>query len=150
MTPFSCAKEIAEYLKGVLKVGDAGRIYAGFLPKIDKISDAYKRCPAIAIRPIDIDDAKDVSTAIMAIYVVTFDDDVECGSEALYHLIESIRFELLSNNPIKNRWLIDLNEKSLHTSIPDEQFYPYWVAVLDFAVRISQPSNKKVINQFTR
>ena len=33
MTPFNCAVEIADFLKGALDVGN-GQIYAGFLPKI--------------------------------------------------------------------------------------------------------------------
>ena len=150
MTPFRCAKEIAEFLKSKLQLGETGRIYEGFLPKIDKVKDAYKRCPAIAVRATEIEDGKDASTVNISIYVVTYDDDMEFGSESLYHLVEAIRFELLSNNPVNNRWLINLKEDNLWIMIPDEQPYPYWWSTIEFTVNIPQPSNDIVINQFTR
>ena len=150
MTPFRCSQEIAEFLKENIDVGESGRIYAGFLPKIDKVKDAWKRCPSIAVRVTDVVDVEKTSTVNVAIYVLTFDDDMELGSESLYHLTEAIRFNLLTNNPIKNRWQIDLKENSFDITIPDEQPFPYWWSVLQFSINISQPSNDKYINQFTR
>lgn len=150
MTPFNCAKEVAEFLSGVLELGESGRVYAGFLPKIDKVKDAYKRCPTIAVRAVEVEDAKEYSTVELAIYVLTYDDDMEKGSESLYHVLEAVRFQLLSNNPVNDRWLINLNEDTIYTGIPNEQQYPYWWGSLQFSVQIPQPSNKKFISRITR
>ena len=149
MTPFNCAVEIADFLKGVLDVGN-GQIYAGFLPKIDKVKDANKRCPAIAVRAVQVEDNKEHSTVDIAIYILTYDDDMKFGSESLYHIIEKIRYELLTNNPINDRWLIDLKDNSFIEDIPDEQPYPFYWSAIQFTVKIPQPSNKKVINLMTR
>ena len=54
------------------------------------------------------------------------------GAESLYHVLEFLRFSLLSKNPIKNRWQIAGGE--LETSIPDEQPYPKYWGRIDFDV----------------
>ena len=144
MTPYSVMKDIAGFLKGKLKIEN---VYEGFLSKIDKIANVQKRCPSVAVRVVEVNDYKNSSTVQIAIYALTFDDDLIYGSCELYHILEKIRFEILTNNPIKNKYLIQMGEtQAVTTYVPDEQFFPYWIGAIEFVVRISQPENKNSIN----
>ena len=149
MTPLMCCMEIADFLRSSLSLGEYGQVYAGFLPKINtsKPEEAKKRCPAIAVRATDIDDSKENTLVHVVIYSTTYDDDIKFGSESLYHLLEKIKFELLTNNPINDRYLIDIQDNIFHTSIPDEQPFPIWWGTIEFDVYIPQPVNKRFMNR---
>lgn len=150
MTPYECAADVVEFLKSKLEIGESGQIYVGFLPRIDKAKDAWKRCPSIAVRASDVDDEKEGSTARILIYVLTYDEDMIYGSQSLSHILEKIRYEILANNPISDEWWLELGNGGMHSSIPDEQPFPYWWGVIEMIVAIPQPQNNKWINQYTR
>lgn len=148
-TPMQCAKEIADFLKEKFreydeKEPDTGaeyNVYAGFLPREDNPKRMKTQCPAVVVRPLLIEDNTDETIAKMAIYAVTYDDDMKFGSESLYHVLQFIRFHLLTNNPVHNRFEIKLKDSdTMETYIPDEQPYPFWQGRLDFAVYLEQPS----------
>lgn len=136
MTPWRCAEEIADFLREEIKRYDeksgTGEAHAGFLP-ITQIAQLKKEsCPHIVIRPHKVKDEKKERLASMAVYVVVCPEAEPGGAESLYHVLEFLRFALLSKNPIKNRWQIAGGE--LETSIPDEQPYPKYWGRIDFDV----------------
>ena len=93
------------------------------------------------IRPHKVKDEKKERLASMAVYVVVCPETEKCGAESLYHVLEFLRFSLLSKNPIKNRWQIADGE--LETSIPDEQPYPKYWARMDFDVILPVVKNTR-------
>lgn len=148
MSPLECMKDIADHLKEKLKIENC---YAGFLPKIDKVKDAAKRCPSIAVRGIEIVDLPVMreTTMKIAIYVVTYDDDMMYGAEGLYSLLERVRYEILTEEPIKNKWGLKPGETVIVT-IPDEQIYPYWIGAVECVMRMPHMRNYLQINRMTR
>mgnify|MGYP000859940343 FL=1 len=136
MTPWRCAEEIADFLGEEIKRYDeksgTGEAHAGFLPIVQVAQLKKEQCPYIAIRPHKVKDEKKERLASMAVYVVVCPEAEKCGAESLYHILEFLRFSLLSKNPIKNRWMIASGE--LETSIPDEQPYPKYWGRIDFDV----------------
>lgn len=155
-TPWGCAKDIAKFLDEKLKeydekepaTGNPYGVYAGFVPKAEKAADMKKLCPAIAIRPLMIEDGHKRTLGKMVIYAVVFDPDKNTGCESLYHLLQFMRFHLLANNPIKKQYQIKLTEEdAMETFIPDEQPFPFWEGRIDFPVYLEQPSNASIISK---
>ena len=83
-TPMQCAKEIADFLKEKFreygeKESDTGaeyNVYAGFLPREDNPKKMKTQCPAVVVRPLLIEDNAEETIAKMAVYAVTYDDDM--------------------------------------------------------------------------
>ncbi len=147
-TPMQCAKEIADFLKEKLreygeKESDTGaeyNVYAGFLAREDNAKKMKAQCPAVVVRPLLIEDNAEETVAKMAVYAVTYDDDMRFGSESLYHILQFVRYHLLTSNPIHKRFEIKIkDDESMETFIPDEQPYPFWQGRMDFAVYLEQP-----------
>lgn len=145
MTPWMCALDMAEFLREQIaaygeKSAGAGEVYAGFLP-ITTVRDLKReQCPHVVLRPHQVEDGKDKSVVKMAVYVVMCqDNDPNDGASSIYHILEFIRFSLLSKNPIKNRWKIE--DGTLETSIPDEQPYPKLWGRIDFDVILPRAKN---------
>ena len=154
MTPWECAESLADFFKEKLKEYDeklyvhdeAGQreeskeynIYAGYLPYVTSRDDKKKLCPAIAVRPLEVNDTGSRSTVLIGIYVTTYDDkDMKTGCKELYHMLEFLRMQLLSNNPVRNKW--EIVPDTMSASIPDEQPFPQWWGRIDMAVYIPQP-----------
>ena len=155
-TPWGAAKTIAAFLNSKFEersekepsTGKPYGVYAGFLPIVNKTEEMQKLCPAIAIRPLMVEDGHKQTTVKMAIYAVVFDADKRTGCESLYHLLQFMRHHLLANNPIGNSYQIKLTEDdTMETFIPDEQPFPFWEGRMDFAVYLEQPSNTKYVEK---
>ena len=155
-TPWGAAKTIAafmnkkfdEYSEKEPATGKPYGVYAGFLPIADKAAEMQKLCPAIVIRPLIIIDGEKETLAKMVIYAVVFDADKKTGCESLYHLLQFMRYHLLSNNPINDSYQIKLTEdETMETFIPDEQPFPFWEGRIDFAVYLEQPSNTSIVSK---
>ena len=155
-TPWGAAKTITAFLNEKFKeynekepaTGNPYGVYAGFLPRANKAEEMKKLCPALVIRPLMVEDGHKKTLARMVIYVVVFDDDKRTGCESLYHVLEFMRYHLLANNPINQKYEIKLSEDdALETFIPDEQPYPFWEGRMDFAVYLEQPSNTSIISK---
>ena len=147
MTPWMCALDMAEFLREQIadydeKAAGAGAVYAGFLP-ITTVRDLKKeQCPHVVLRPHKVEDGKEKSVVKMAVYVVMCPNSAEREDAAsIYHILEFIRFSLLSKNPIKNRW--DIEDGTLETSIPDEQPYPKLWGRMDFDVILPRAKNTR-------
>ena len=147
-TPMQCAKEIADFLKEKFReydekepdTGATYNVYAGFLPRENDAKKMQALCPAVVIRPLLVEDAADGTLAKMVIYAITYDDDKRFGSESLYHILQFMRYHLLTSNPIRKRFEIKIGDGELmETYIPDEQPYPFWQGRIDFAVYLEQP-----------
>ena len=154
MTPWECAESLVDFFKEKLEeyaeklyeldeekqmenVRDYN-IYAGYLPFVTKREDQKALCPAIVVRPLEVNDAEDATTVLMGIYVTTFDDkDMKFGCKELYHMLEFLRMQLLSSNPIKDKW--EIVPGTMSTSIPDDQPFPQWWGRIDLAIYLSQP-----------
>ena len=158
-TPFACARTIADFLNEKFKEYDEKEpasgipysAYAGMLPRFDKAAEMKKHCPGIAVRPLLIEDAQKETLAKMTIYAVTYENDLKFGIGTLYHLLEFMRFHLLSNNPIKGQYEIKLrDEDMMETFIPDEQPHPFWIGRIDFATYLEQPSNSRVMGKMNQ
>lgn len=93
-------------------------------------------CPAVVLRPELIEDGKEDTRVTIIAYVTVYDEDMKYGSDRLYHLLEFMRFILLSENPVENKWQI---ADGMKTTIPDEQPYPQWFGMLEFDVFLPQP-----------
>lgn len=159
MTPLEVAGGISDFIKEKLAeysdkneietrdgtdiASEPYHVYVGFLPYVQTQEERKKLCPAIVVRPLEVNDEKDASKVILGIYVTTYDENMTVGCYGLYHILEFLRFHLLAQNPVANRFMLEPG--SLTTSIPDEQPYPQWWGRLDFAVYIEQPSNGKYV-----
>lgn len=144
MTPLDVAKGIAEFLNQQLlpelvdlKDGHYEDIkcYAGFLPRANTNETRKKLCPAIVVTPSSVDDKLTVAKTGITVNVTTYDEDMICGHESLYHLLERIRYLLLSNNPINMKY--NIVDSELLTTIPEDQPYPQWWAYIEFDVHIA-------------
>lgn len=153
-TPMQCAKEITDFLKEKFReygekepdTETAYNVYAGFLPREDNPKKMKALCPAVVIRPLLVEDSADETVAKMAAYAVTYDEDMKFGSESLYHVLQFVRFHLLTNNPVHKRFEIKLKDgETMETYIPDEQPYPFWQGRMDFAVYLEQPSRNRLV-----
>jgi hypothetical protein len=156
-TPLDCARTVADFLTEKLReydemeqeTGKNYEAYAGFLPVRRKAADMKENCPFVAVRPVQVVDGKEHSIARMAVFVTTYGEDPRFGSESLYHLLEFLRFCLLSGNPVRKKYQIRLEGDSpMETYVPDEQPYPFWEGRMDFAVYLEQPSNGKYVAGF--
>ena len=151
MTPLQCAKEIADFLRKEIAQDQEGvqaifvdkppeteeiRVFVGFLPRASTNAEKKKLCPAIVVRPESVSDTDDGSSVKLLFSVTTYDEDKESGYISLYNLLEWIRFKLLSNSPIGERW--DLRS-SLETAVPDEQPFPQWWGYLEGSFVLPQP-----------
>ena len=155
-TPWGAAKTIAAFLNKQFEeysekepaTGKPYGIYAGFLPIADKAAEMQKLCPAIVIRPLMVEDGHEKTLVRMVIYAVVFDADKKAGCESLYHLLQFMRHQLLTSNPIDDSYQIKLTrDDAMETFIPDEQPFPFWEGRMDFAVYLEQPSNTKYIEK---
>ena len=142
MTPWICTTEIAAFLREQIARYEegkgAGEVHAGFLPITNVRQLKKEQCPHVVLRPQKIEDGEKMSVAKMAVYIVTYDED----EETLYHVLEFIRFALLTHTPILNRWRIVPG--TLETSIPDEQPYPKLWGRMDFDVILPQAEHKRL------
>ena len=147
-TPMQCAKEIADFLAEKFReygekepdTGAAYNVYAGFLPREDNPKKMKALCPAVVIHPMEVEDRADESSVKMVIYAVTHDQDMKFGCESLYHILQFIRFHLLTNNPIRRRYQIAIKDsETMETYIPDDHPYPFWLGRIDFTVYLEQP-----------
>ena len=154
MTPLQCADEIAAFLKKqitddqeevlTLLKSDTGtitnveeiRVYTGFLPRATTNERKKELCPAIVVRPENVTDTDDGSQVKLLLSVTTYDEDKEKGYVSLYNLLEWVRFKLLANSPVGERW--DLSG-SLETVIPDDQPFPQWWGYLEGSFVLPQP-----------
>lgn len=168
-TPWSAARALADFLNGKFAeynekehaTGKPYIAYAGYVPRKDRAEDMKKLCPSIAIRPLMVQDGKDYSIVKMVIYAVTFDDgkgdgvygegaegNKQTACEALYHVLEFMRYHLLANNPINKQYELKLTEDDvMETFIPDDQPFPFWEGRIDFSVYLEQPSNTRFISK---
>lgn len=147
MTPWGTATEIADFLKKrVLETDEKGltdwsggslNIYAGFLPYVNNTKDKAKLCPAIVIRPQRIMDGESETSVSMVIAVTVYDEDMLQGCMPLYHLLEYIRYQLLTESIICGKYY--LKPGTVETTIPDEQPYPQWWGRIDFEMILPQP-----------
>ena len=154
MTPLECAQGIAEFLRGKIvdyeelvestdgEEKENYNVYAGFLPYAANRQEQKKLCPAIVVRPLEVNDKKDDSTVLLGIYVTTYDEHKEIGCYGLYHLLEFVRFHLLACNPAAGKYFIEPG--SMTTSVPDEQPFPQWWGRIDFSVYLEQPENSYI------
>ncbi len=152
-TPLECAKTIAKFIRRKFEeyeekeptTGKKYLVHVGFLPFVDKAEEKKKLCPAIAIRPLLIEDREDFTLARLSIYVTVFDEDMKQGCESLYHVLQFLRFHLLTNNPIAERFQIRIKgNDTMETFVPDEQPWPMWWGRLDFAAYLEQPSVSRI------
>ncbi len=141
-TALECANTIADFIKEKLKeydekeptTGKEYLVHVGFLPIVEKSEDKKKLCPALAIRPVLVEDREKFSLVRLTIYATVYDEDMKHGCESLYHILEFLRFHLLTNNPIAERFEIRIrDDDTVETFIPDEQPWPMWWGRLDFA-----------------
>ena len=125
--------------------GEPVNVYAGYLPYTTK-KTANKLCPAIAVRPSTIIDGEKETVVTLSVYVSTYDEDMLFGAESLFHIVERIRTEILSKNPVANKW--NVKPGSLKTMVPDEQPYPQWLGLVEFDVYLPQPENHSFMNNW--
>lgn len=150
MTPLDCAKGLADYLREQFKVysetatytmnGTETRkpvdVYAGFLPRASRREDMQALCPAIVLRPDTVEDGAEGSSVSLVAYATVYDEDMRRGSDSLYHMVELIRFLLLSENPVCDRWQI---KPGMKITVPDDQPFPQWLGVVEFEVILPEP-----------
>lgn len=148
MTPLDAAQEIASYIKQHINERLSEKhdieltdynIYAGFLPYARTSAEVRAMCPAIVVRPDTVQDSNDETTVKISVYVTTYDDDMSLGHEYLYHLLERVRYLLLSREPINNRYIV----QDMKTTIPDEQPFPQWLALIEFTTYIPAIYNER-------
>lgn len=120
-------------------------IYAGYLPYTSR-KTANKLCPAMAVRPSQIVDGENETTALMSVFVSTYDEDMLFGADSLFHLLERVREEMLAHDPVKNKWKV--KPGTMRTVIPDEQPYPQWLGLVEFDVYLPQPENHSFMNNW--
>ena len=145
MTPLGCAEAIVEFIKERLAANDeiAGcggreyKVYAGLLPIGLSRQQVKELAPAIIVRPAEVTDGEDETAAIIGVYVTDYDEDLEEGGKPLFHIMEFLRFELLTNNPINMR--NQIKKGSMISTFPDEQPYPQWWGQIHFEVNLPQP-----------
>lgn len=151
MTPLQCAEEITAFLKSVFHdyecLADykfSGKpfrkpvnIYTGYLPIYQSPQEKEKICPAIITRPSVISDEDDETNSSMSIFVTTLDDDKVKGCFGLFHLMELVRYKLLSSSPINQKYVI--KNGTMESIFPDEQPYPQWIGRINFQVNLPQP-----------
>ncbi len=159
MTPMGAAMEIAEYLtryfteheeySNLDQPGQEGRavkqgkpvsVYAGFLPLAQTRQEQEELCPAVVIRPTEVQDGSNETLVTMAAIVTTLDTDKRIGCMSLYHLLEIVRFILLSERTIAGRYL--LQDGTMRTVVPDQQPFPQWWGEIEFKVFLPQPERK--------
>lgn len=147
MIPWRAAEEIADFLKkkiaetdekGLKDWSDANlNVYAGFLPYVSSMKDKAKLCPAIVVRPQSVKDGEAETIVSMVIAATVYDEDMFRGCMPLYHLLEYIRYQILTEPLVAGRYY--LKPGALETTIPDEQPYPQWWGRIDFDVVLPQP-----------
>ena len=148
MTPLDCARTITKFLQKACQdydevttissgeaVKEPVQVYTGFLPKCNSAAAMRKQCPALVVRPVNVVDEADESTVGINIWITVYDDDKKYGGDTLYHLMEFIRMRLLSENPIGNAFITP----GMKATVPDEQPFPQWLAVVELDVYIQQP-----------
>lgn len=153
MTPLQCAEEVAAFLRQQIKAdeetvrtlftstneiseSETVHVITGFLPRVTTNEKKKELCPAIVVRPENVTDTDGGSQVKLLISITTYDEDKEKGYISLYNLLEWVRFKLLANSPVGERW--DLSG-SLETVIPDEQPFPQWWGYLEGSFILPQP-----------
>jgi len=156
MTPMGCAMGIADYLTDYFRQheefsdlnqpGQESRIvkwdkpvsvYAGFLPLAQTRQEQDELCPAVVIRPTEVNDRENETLVTMAAIVTTLDADKKQGCLSLYHLLEVVRFSLLTEQTVAGKYL--LQDGEMRTVVPDQQPYPQWWGEIDFKIYLPQP-----------
>lgn len=151
MTPLQCADQITLFLKKVFHDyecmadykcnGKSFRktvnIYTGYLPIYQTMQEKAAICPAIVTRPFTISDEEDETTCSMSIFITTMDNDKEKGCFGLFHLMQLVRYKLLSDSPINRKYII--KNGTMESIFPDEQPYPQWIGRINFQVNLPQP-----------
>ncbi len=159
MTPMGCAQGIADFLTDyfaeheeyssldqpgqesrIVKWDKSVSVYAGFLPLAQTRQEQDDLCPAVVIRPTEVQDKDDETLVTMAAIVTTLDTDKKVGCLSLYHLLEVTRLALLSDRTIAGKYLIQ--DGSMRTVIPDQQPFPQWWGEIEFTVYLPQPERK--------
>ena len=121
-------------------------VYAGFLPNVSEMA-GDKLCSYIVIRPFEVTDEAKESIASIVIYAAVYDESPLYGGNSLMHLLQRVRYELLSSNPVLNRWQIKDGMKMV---VPEDQPYPIWLGQITFDVNVMRPENPKVMNEWER
>jgi hypothetical protein len=157
MTPLECAEgitafirrrvqECGENLRTIREDGtetiDEIKVHTGFLPRAATKAEIVKLCPAIIVRPESVSDEEERTVAHIILYVTTFDADMTNGYVSLYHLLEWLRQQLLTFNPIPNekgqeKWKIV--DGTMKNSVPDDQPFPQWWGYIECDIYLPQP-----------
>jgi len=139
MTPYNLACDLVEFIKTWLKEAEEKpyNVFVGFLPIALSKAEQKEFCPAIIVRPVEIADGEDETTATIGVYITDYDDDRYYRAESILHITEFLRFELLTNNPVVMKY--NIQKGSMVTTIPDEQPYPQVWAAIHFDVNLPQP-----------
>ena len=145
MTPLGCAEGIVDFIKERLEANDeltnSGekqyKVYTGFLTIGMSRSEIKDLAPAIIVRPTEVTDGEQETVAVIGIYITDYDEDRVEGCKTLFHIMEFLRFELLTNNPIRMKY--NIKSGSMISSLPDEQPYPQWWGSIHFEVNLPQP-----------
>jgi hypothetical protein len=157
MTPWECAegitafiqRQIAEYDEDIRDINPDGtetkthvQAFTGFLPRARSKEELLKLCPAIVVRPDEVSDEEERTIVRLIMYVTTYDPDMQQGHVSLYHLMEWLRYQLLSHNPVpdadgKERWFIV--DGTLKSSVPDDQPFPQWWGYVEADIYLPQP-----------
>lgn len=145
MTPILCAEHVAKLLQEAFegykstdeKTQNNGiTIRSGFLPKTVTAADKQKQNPAIVVRPIEIIDDNEASDIKLQILATAYNEDKDNGHLELYHILEKVRYTLLTNRLVASRNMIELPMK---TTIPEEQPFPVWWGYMEVSYNIGQP-----------
>ncbi|MES9636728.1 hypothetical protein [Megasphaera elsdenii] len=145
MTPIDVLEDLRDFLAKKIKerneLAEADkniRCFMGFLPKAITPQTKEALCPAVVVGYAGVIDRADESVVSVVISAITRDEDMIHGANELFHLLEFIRFCLLSANPVCDKY--DVKGGTMETSVPDEQPYPQWWGRIDFEVYIPQPT----------
>lgn len=154
MTPYLCAKEIAECIQQMLSESEERmpmatdgmgcamsdvHVFTGFVPIPFSKDDRQKYAPSITVRPEEITEGTAGTTITISLSVITYDGDKRNGCEGLYHLLEFMRRRLLERHFLgKHRF--PLERETMKTSIPDDQPWPCWWGIIQFDVDMPYPT----------
>lgn len=115
-------------------------IVPGRLP----IKDSSKECKTPSITPVVIDIEDEVydgfsgkSTALVRIYIVTYNEDLSIGWQELYNLAEHTRQAILKKRTIGNKFELQLPLKSQFPE-PLEQPDPNWIGFIEARYIVGQ------------
>ena len=163
MTPLECAEGIAafierqavEYDETLRDIHEDGtetvteiQAFTGFLPRAQSKAELVKLCPAIVVRPDEVNDEEERTVVRIIMYVTTYDPDMRNGHVSLFHLMEWLRMQLLAHNPVPNadgkeKWFIV--DGSMKSVVPDDQPFPQWWGYVECDIYLPQPETNHSI-----